>query len=732
MPRHNLPSAVSALIGRTAEIETLKTTIPDQRLVTILGQGGIGKTRLAIEVAHQLRPHFTAGVWVVQLAPLKSAADIALQIAKTAQISPGTDPLQALITHWQDQQVLLVLDNFEHLLADGAVQQLKQLLEALPQLHVLATSRESLQIAGEVKFFLQGLDVASDALKLFVERSRLVQPALTNIAALPAIRRICELTNGLPLAIEMAAAWRMMLSCEQIVAEIERGLAVLVSNNRDSDPRHRSMTVVFDYSWNLLAAVEQQTLCELATFHGGFTREAAEAVTSATLLTLYQLVNKSLLGVTAERYDWHPLFHQYITAKCAGSSADRAKLTQQHATYFANFLQANHPEHATGRQGEVLDAIDADFANVKQAWQWAIAEKSEPFLQMAVQPVYQYLSIRHSTREGIPLFQQALEMIKTLDASDISLLLLLHVRLAGLYHNQLQLEPAKQLLLQAIPFCEQFPQLVETQMVYHELGLITYTQAQYEQASKYLALAVKHEDLLPATAVAHILTIAGAVQRKIEKPETAQTFYRRSLEIYEAEQYEWGIAIVTGLLGVTAVDLADLSQAEAYFDKSIKVARKIGSDSTVVQSLIGFGRLAHLQEDVIAAQAYFEKALVICKKSNLVIEQLNTYQGLGRFQLATNPSAALLSLKSALAIAVQSGLTARSLDIVVDLADAFLQLQDPDRAQQLLLQVQGHRAIEIGTQKKLTALASQLFLPAPSAAQENSKGLGEEVLRLLA
>ncbi len=728
---NNLPAAATSLIGREAESVELQALIAENRLVTILGQGGVGKTRLAIEVAHALQPVFGDGVWVVDLVPVGSAENIPTQIANTAQIKTGNDPLQAVIDQWQNKRILLVLDNLEHLL-DG-VHHISRLLTALPQLRVLATSRESLNIAGEQRFPLSGLAIYSDAVHLFVRQVRLVQPHFSGATEQSAIRRICELTEGLPLALELAAAWSVVLSCEQIADEIARGLELLTSTRRDVEPRHRSMTVVFEHSWQLLTKDERQTLCELSIFQGGFTRESAETVTSANLFTLYRLINKSLLRINSTRYDLHPLLHQFTIIKRAQSTLETITLERNHATYFANFLQENHPDYANGKQAQVIEQIDIEFVNVRQAWQWAVRQKDQNFLQMAAQPLFQLLSIRDRPHEGIPLFRQALEMATHLPNCDQELRIILHSRLAEFHYSQAQLETAKQILEQAIPLCVDHPPSKETAMIYNLLGIIAYTQADFNRAGRYLTVAAEQLGSHGApTMLAQILLTVGAVQRKLGNFEQAQTVHKRCLAIYEAEQYQWGIATAAGLLGTGAIEIGAYEEAEQYLSQSLYVSRLTGSESATIRALNGLGTLADATGEPAKAQYYFEQAIAECEQSKLVIEKLTTYQNWGCFQITENPRHAQHYLKTAFKMAVEAKLTANALDIVTDLADTYLHLQQPERAKALIQHIHGHDAMQTMTVKKVEKLAQQLHLPALTMASQSAILPTSQIMHLLA
>ena len=324
--RHNLPASPTPFIGREAQLAEVREmlTRPEVRLLTLVGAGGMGKTRLAIEIAAGLLDAFPDGVFFVPLAPVDDPALVVPAVATTLGVreSAGNPLLESLQYSLRDRQLLLVVDNFEHLLP--AARALNELLSAAPRLKVLVTSRASLHVYGEHEYpvppmiipdpetlalsriegsFLDRL-AQVEAVQLFAQRARAVRAdfALSEENA-PAVAEVCTRLDGLPLAIELAAAWGKMLTPAEIAGEIERGLDFLEAEWRDVPARQRSMRAVFDHSWRLLTPREQDVLQVLSVFRGGFTRRAAGRVAGASLRELMSLLNKSLLQRTAAPSD---------------------------------------------------------------------------------------------------------------------------------------------------------------------------------------------------------------------------------------------------------------------------------------------------------------------------------------------------------------------------------------------------------------------------------------------
>lgn len=379
MALYNLPQQATPFVGRLTEIAeiTRRMNDPDCRLLTLVGPGGIGKTRLAIQVAMRTAEQFANGACFVPLQPLNVPDFIVATIAEAVslQFHPSSDPKQQLLDYFREKALLLVLDNFEHLLEGVAI--LSEILSRAPHVRILTTSRERLNLLEEWVYDVRELsyptneaetDIESfDAVQLFVQHSRRMRAdfALTSLQK-PSVIRICRLVGGMPLGIELAAAWIRALSCDQIASELARSLNILETPARNVEPRHRAMRVVFEPTWKRLSESERTVFAKLSVFRGGFTRDAAEQVAGASLNVLSALVDKSLLRVDANgRYDMHELLRQYaaemMTVDESNATADR------HLTYFADMIQRGEAHLFGHEQTAWFDRIETEFDNVRTA-----------------------------------------------------------------------------------------------------------------------------------------------------------------------------------------------------------------------------------------------------------------------------------------------------------------------------------------------------------------------------
>ena len=380
-----IPHQPTRFIGRAREVEALASSLLDDacRLLTIVGPGGVGKTRLAIEVASGVAPRFRQGVRFVDLAPIRDgrAAIAAVAAAVGVPASPDVDGVGAIAEHLRVAHVLLVLDNMEHLV-EAARPLVMELVARAPRVTMLMTSRARLAYHGERVFDLAGLPVEdasagtrSDATTLFVRAARRLRPDLAfTDDDLDRVASVCRLVDGSPLALELAATWLRVLSVREIEAELASGHRLLDGSDSVDEQRHGSMRSVFDHSFRLLRPQERQGLRALAVFQGGWTWQAATAVADVPLGVQLALRDASLVGRDASsRFGWHPLIGRYAGERADEDPAARAAIEARHARYFLALL-AQRQGTWTSHEGAVsLAEVEAETANLEAACRWAIA-----------------------------------------------------------------------------------------------------------------------------------------------------------------------------------------------------------------------------------------------------------------------------------------------------------------------------------------------------------------------
>ena len=387
---NNLPRGKTSFIGRDPELVELGQMIGqgEARLITLLGPGGIGKTRLALQLASgQLHEtNFGDGVYFIPLEALSEPAQIPLALAQTLGIKVKDDPLEAVKAGIGHKRLLLVLDNFEHLV-DGALM-VSELLETCSHLSVVVTSRERLYLEEEFVLALEGLPLPeadhfelalleyNDAVKLFVQRAKRARLEFTlSNETLPHVLSICRFVAGSPLGIELAAVWLRSLPIADLARDIGTVLEDLESPSRNVSERHQSLRAVFEYSWKLLRPKEQATLAKLSVFVGGFTREAASVVAAATIPLLTSLVDKSLLRLDPEgRYDFHPLLYQYASEKLEPKSEAASLTRAKHGHCILGLIETGRK---AGVQAHIRCCMD-EHQNALAALAWS--QGNEPML----------------------------------------------------------------------------------------------------------------------------------------------------------------------------------------------------------------------------------------------------------------------------------------------------------------------------------------------------------------
>lgn len=374
---HNLPVQPTPFLGRERELGEMLALLSghDRRLVTILGHGGSGKTRLAVQAAAESHASFPDGVWFVPLESVSTAAGIMAAIAQSISVPPSgsTDEEARLFTAMAEMNALLVLDNFEHIADHSPL--VSRMLSACPGVRVIVTSRRSLGIRGESIFDLAGMAVPEkpdeelerfDSTKLFLETARRVKPSfLPGPEDRKAVREICGMLHGLPLAIELAAPWIRIIPCTELLHEIRGDPGLLESRSGDLPERQRSLHAVFEYSWGLLTETERMALAAVSVFEGGFSRQAAAEVASCGIATLQSLFGNSLLkSRPGGGYMLHPLTRRFAADRLSTNPGRKEALAKAHSLHYAGALDESYSEVHGDRQSEALDRIAFELPNL--------------------------------------------------------------------------------------------------------------------------------------------------------------------------------------------------------------------------------------------------------------------------------------------------------------------------------------------------------------------------------
>ncbi|MFW6070456.1 MAG: protein kinase domain-containing protein [bacterium] len=426
-----LPARTTPFFGRRQELQELAALIDDPavHLLTIVGPGGIGKTQLALEAGRAVQAAFADGAYFIPLAPVtagdesSAAEEIVFAIAQSLGLHfyRQSDTRQQLFDYLQRKELLLLLDNFEHLL-DGATL-LADIVEAAPGVTLLVTSRSSLNLSFQTLYTLSGLTfpqegaddedpTAYPAVQLLLQQAHLVRAGFQpDDEDLRHMARIARLVQGMPLALVLAARWAELLSMAEIAAEIARNLDFLETTMRDVPQRQRSVRAVFDYSWQQLSPRMQGVFARLAVFRGGFTRPAAQEIADADLRTLLALVRKSFLAAgRRDRYEIHELLRQYGEEQLE-ALGQAEQVRDAHSAYFLRFLARREAEVKGQRQREALDEIESEYQNIRTAWDRALQQRNRQAVNQALETLHLFCDIRGRHQEGIELFGRARQQL---------------------------------------------------------------------------------------------------------------------------------------------------------------------------------------------------------------------------------------------------------------------------------------------------------------------------------
>lgn len=629
-PLHNLPAQLTPFIGRETELADLaaQLTDPDCRLLTLVGPGGVGKSRLALRVAESLLPEvmtgrlFPHGIYFVALAPLEAAdpaptldteaghlLTVAIADALKLTFSGQDSSFAQLSSYLSEKSLLLLLDNFEHLLAAAGL--LAELLQAAPHLKILTTSRGRLNLRGERIALIRGLSFPKSqvqqhdswqsysAVQLFQQTAQTVDPGFVLTADdQSAVTRICQLVDGLPLGIELAATWVRMLTCEEIAREIEHNLGFLATSLRDVPERHRSLWAVFSYSWKLLSADEQQVLRQLSVFRGSFDRDAAVHVACPSLPVLLSLVDNSLVHrvvvhhvggrrVDSEpgaiRYELLEVLRQYAARMLEQAGDEEAAARDRHSEYYLEFLQVRQAALRGSQQQQALEEIGREIENIRAAWRWAATavarQDNSARLGIALDSLFHFYDMRSWFQEGADAFQRAAEAVaeRPPDAANRLVWGKLLARQGWFtFHLGRQVE-ARQLLAQSVEILR----------------------------------SLDGPDKSPNLALVFSLNYLAAVHYYLGDYETAQQLCRESLALSQAGGDQYGTAVALNILGQIAHRLGRYEAAREYCQQSLVIEQEIGNRWSLSFSLTNLGRVAFALEDYATASDLFRQSLQI-------------------------------------------------------------------------------------------------------------------------
>jgi len=598
-PPNNLSLELSSFVGREKELAEVKRLLEDNRLLTLTGSGGCGKTRLALEVAAgELAEGFEDGVWLVELAPLADPSLVAQAVAFTLKVreQPGRSLTGTLSDHLGSRKLLLVLDNCEHLI-EACAALADALLRSGPELRVLATSREALGITGEVAWPVPSLSLPDlrrlpevesltlyESARLFVERAAAVNPsfALTEHNA-AAVAQVCYRLDGIPLALELAAAKAKVLSVEQIVERLDDSFGLLAAGGRTAMPRHKTLRATMDWSHELLSEEERALFRRLSVFAGGFALEAAESVCAGGVLerggvldSLTHLVDKSLVVARERdgeaRYRLLETVRQYAREKLS-ESGEAGQVRERQAGYYLALAREAEPELKGERQVAWLERLELEHDNLRAAMRWLLA-RGEPGEAAGLGwALWLFWGIRGHFAEGRRWMEQALSAKgSTMPASARAEALFVAGMMANYQGDHAAAEP-----------------LVEESLeLFRKLG--------------------------DRSGVAYALSNAGFAASGQGRHQEAIARNEEAVDLFLEAEEKWGAAIQLCFLAVAWRDRGDPARAKPLAEQGLALSREVGERQALCAALYTLATLAQAERDHGLARNLYEEGLVLSRE----------------------------------------------------------------------------------------------------------------------
>jgi predicted ATPase len=680
-PPHQLPPEPTPFVGRKTELVEIETTLsrPDCRLLSILGPGGMGKTRLALEIARrfvQQQPgRFLDGVYFAPLAPLPSADYLTTTLANLLGLTlQGSDaPDDQLLDHLRQREMLLILDNFEHLISPPSLDWLARILAQAPDIKLLITSRERLRLLEEQIFDMPGLAYPAldavaqadlyDAVQMFLQHLRRIRPHFSpSEEDMTTIVKLCHLVDGMPLAIELAAGTGRNFSCQDIVAHLQKRFDALSDGLRNRPERHQNLRTVFEHSWSLLAEPEQMAARRLAVFQGLFEATAVEAITGATSQQLSLLVDKSFLQRRQkDLLELHPLIRQFLAEKLGLDPHEQQRIKTSHAHYYADLMiAATNNENMEKYYFNLLTRFKTDRDNVIAAATW-LAEQHDFHARRLVtllERLMWYFNWSHRYEEAKIIFRQLIQALQKYPDNSYNERWVTAVLRSRIAHADLSLhayQPAQQQFETICPEAYNLENGALIAFCLQGLGFIAGQTGQFQQAFTQLEAAIEAVSTYPNhyrwpiyRTLADTALTAGELQRAKQIHDHAYNLALESQSQAEAAPiyklalgnllHRWGrlqeahsqlsealtltrlkeepanIALCLDRLAHILVDLGHHAQAQQYLVEGKTLANHLKDPRLLALLTQTYGWQAQTLADLDTARACYQHSLSIFDK----------------------------------------------------------------------------------------------------------------------
>ncbi len=672
-----LPSEFSPLVGRETELkEVTELLTTNNRLVTLLGSGGVGKTRFALAVAKQLQEHFLEGVFWVELVGLTNASFVASSIASSLgiQLSGNQSANEQLIAFLADKELLLVLDNFEHLLStDEAVNLVQRIWQDAPSVTLLVSSRVRLNLRAELSYVIDQLAFPTmesvvpeavpsfESVRLFEQVSSRAGKTINELQERITVGHICELVEGMPLAIEMVAALAPEVPLLSIQSSISENLTTLSTSMRDVPQRQRSLQATFNYSLVLLSESEQVLLFKLSVFRGGFSLEAAQEITDAKLVSLSKLVSHSLIRQDRSgRYSMHEVIRQLAQDNLSNQIDLETVTEEKHRLFYTKSMAGLAPKLTGDKSQVAMSWLSLELSNIHVAWQSAIDTRDLSSLKDARKSLVLYYQRVRPAAMGEALMASAQNAVQSIlkhqktQTEEVQLLLAeVLVNRASFQKLMQNYGSSEALLNQSIDLAKSLGQETLCARSYNELGYLHNNQGQYDKGKARFEKALKLLPVSERVERVRCLDGLGTNANWLGHTTEAEKYFDEALAIAKSINSSAVAGLYIGI-GNLRSNQGHIEDSIRYYGKAIEIREQLQNTTGVIAGLINIGISYDLIGEYAKSQKSYEKALSLCRISGDKLKLNASLINLARVEhFLGNYEPAFVNYQTALADAVE-------------------------------------------------------------------------------
>ena len=643
-PRHNLPAPPTPFVGREPEVARVVERLldPQCRQLTLIGIGGVGKTRLSLQAAANLMGAFADGVWFVPLAGVQMMADLATAIITALGLTPPKgDATRFLVDYLAGRELLLVLDNFEHLIP--AADLLAEILTRGPQIKALVTSRERLNLQAEAVFVVDPLPIPSltdedgkvdlrafSSVKLFAERaSRSLLGFTLDDETLPGVAAICRLVNGLPLGIELAASWVDQFTCAEIAEAIGRNQDFLTTTQQDVPPRQRSLRAVFDHSWQLLAPSEQAALAKAAVFPSAFSRNAALAVAETEIATLAALTHKSLLRLLSPgRYAMHEVVRQFAGEELQ-ARFDMGAGQRRHSQYYLEFVAGWEGMLWGDENSRAYSQILLEIDNVRAAWRWAAQHEMPDELRATLKALPRFYVVAGLYREAVSLLQLALDQLPTqADPAILALRSQLHNEAARLLHHLSDYPASAAAAEEALALADHLADTRLRASALRSLADALYQQGERPRAQEMMADALRLAQASGSAELEADCQLGYGDMLMYRGDPQVDDAHQAALTLYRQLGDRCGEAWTLNSMGIAAAFQKRYADSQGFFAAAVEIFRLLGDRPSTGRALNNLAAIYVLQKEYGQSEPILMQSLTLSRQNGYRLGEVQTLTNL--------------------------------------------------------------------------------------------------------